>query len=209
MKSDRELMADFRHGDRPAFHKLIRRHHVALLNFFHPPTGSQSAAEELTQKTFLRIFAELELQAESTLWGRTREDDAQPFTTFLTYLFRTGYICWLEQLRRDGLPRVLPQPITANTPEPPVLTGVTGIPPVLAETPSGIFALLALLPNELKPVVVLGEVCGLSYAEIAAVLNVPTRAVRTRMAEAFGVLRTASKHETVPAAQVVPPEKSV
>src|SRR5437868_5722662 len=115
MKSDRELMADFRHGDRPAFHKLIRRHHVAILNFFHPLTGSQSAAEELTQKTFLRIFAELEHQAESTLWGRTREDDAQPFTTFLTYLYRTGYICWLEQLRRDGLPRALPQPITANT----------------------------------------------------------------------------------------------
>ena len=208
MKSDRELMADFRHGDRPAFHKLIRRHHVALLNFFHPLTGSQAAAEDLTQKTFLRIFAELELQAESTLWGRSREDDAQPFTTFLTYLFRTGYICWLEQLRREGLPRVLPQPITANTSVPPVLIDVAEIPLPPAETPPEIFALLAVLPNDLKPVVVLGEICRLSYAEIAAVLNVPTRAVRSRMKDAFAILRVPAKRENVPAAEVVPPEKS-
>ena len=52
MKSDQELMTDFRNGDRPAFHKLIRRHHVAILNFFQPLTGSHAAAEELIVADF-------------------------------------------------------------------------------------------------------------------------------------------------------------
>lgn len=200
MKSDRELMASFRHGDRAAFHKLIRRHHVAILNFFHPLTGSQASAEELTQETFLRIFSELEHKAESSLWGLSREDDAQPFSTFLTYLYRTGYICWLEHLRREGLPNALPLPNTA-------VTSLAAIPSAPVDSPARIFALLAVLPNDLKPVVVLGEICGLSYAEIAAVLNVPTRAVRVRMSEAFGIMRAAAKRDSVPVAQV-PSEKA-
>lgn len=204
MKSDLELMADFRNGDRPAFHKLIRRHHVAILNFFHPLTGSQTVAEELTQSVFLRIFGELEHQAESTLWGRGRDENAHPFSTFSTYLYRTGYVCWLEHLRREGLPRALPcaTPTTATANVSEIQAPFVPAP----DAPPNSFTLLTALPNDLKPVVVLCEINRLGYAEIAAVLNVSTGTVRARMREAFALLRAARRENA--AAPAKPPADS-
>src|SRR5207249_1704360 len=127
-------------------------------------------------------------QAESSLWGRRRSEDPQPFSTFLTYLYRTGYVCWLEYLRRDGLPGALPfpAPVTAN------IAPVTGESEGL-DSPSATIAFLAVLPNELKPLVVLSEINGLSYSDVAAVLNLSTSAVKLRIREAYALLRNARR----------------
>src|SRR6266498_1299525 len=102
MKSDHELLAEFRRGDRRAFHKLVRRYHVGLLNFFYPLTSSQSLADVLTQKVFLRSYTDNE--------GRSETSQKARLSHFQIYLYRLGYFCWLDYLRlvhRPALPRVI------------------------------------------------------------------------------------------------------
>ena len=46
MKTDPEVMADFRSGDDSAFDKLVKRHQVGLLNFFFRLVWDHALAED-------------------------------------------------------------------------------------------------------------------------------------------------------------------
>ncbi|HYG77770.1 MAG TPA: RNA polymerase sigma factor [Planctomycetota bacterium] len=178
MKSDLELMEEFKRGDRNAFHKLIRRHHVAVLNFFYPLCGMPEFSEELTQDVFLRIFNDLDPRTEVSLWKIHRNEATHPTSRFSTYLMRTAYLCWSEYLRHNG------SPVRALVPAGQASAG-------LATTDS--YALLAPVAEELKPVMVLAEIGGFSYAEIGVILHLPPNMVRHRMKEGYAQLQ-ASVH---------------
>jgi RNA polymerase sigma-70 factor, ECF subfamily len=193
MKSDPELLAEFRRGDRRAFHKLVRRYHVRLLNFFYPLTASQNLADVLTQKVFLRIYTENEGRSETSHSRRTPK--------FQIYLFRLGYFCWLDYMRlvhRPALPRVISH--TAS-PQTIALTQQTVNEPTTQPT-EALIELLASLPDELKAIVVMREINGLNYGEISGVLDVSEASVKSRMNEAFKhlslTLRSTSTATTAP-----------
>jgi len=181
MKSDLDLLADFKRGDRTAFDKLIRRHHVELINFFYPLSGNAALSEELTQTVFLRIHADLTEHADLSLWTRHRGEMPHAASRFPTYLLRTGILCWAEHVRSTGRPaRALPashdQEFSA---------------PTAQHKSDDAYVLLASLPDDLKPVVILADVNGLTYSEISVVLNIPENMVRHRMKEAYAQLQIA------------------
>lgn len=187
MKSDAELMAEFRRGNRRSLHMLMRRYHVRLLNFIYPLVGNGALAEELTQRSFLRLSIDLEARTST------------PSSRFSTLLFRTGYICWLDHLRQassqtHALPYVVSHVASPPSGEPLTRQTVNG--PIASDAPpEGIAIFLGALPNELRAVVVLREVCGLSYSDIAAVFNVSQNSVKHRIHDAFGQLLAAMQEK--------------
>lgn len=179
MNDELELVARFREGDRAAFHKLARRHHVGLINFFHSLLGGRPcAAEVLTEQSFVRVCEDVCREPHSSF-------------CFKILLYRAAYKCWLMQAPaqgRTGVPagRDL-SPHTAGAeaagePTPPH----PGPSECESESASG--GVLLPLPGELKPVLVLKEVTGLCYAEIAAVLAVNKSSVKSRIQQAYNML---------------------
>ena len=155
MKSDIELTADFKRGDRAAFHKLFRRHHMGLLNFFYRLAGDLSKAEDLAELVFLKVYADR---------GQIKVET--PFK-FSTYLYRVGHLVWLELPNRNQMPR--------------------------RDSKSGddeIMAVLRNLPEDLRTVLILCEMNGLTYRETASVTGLAEIEVRRRMNDAFGHLRS-------------------
>jgi len=197
MKSDSDLMSEFKRGNRRSLHMLMRRYHVKLLNFLFPLTGSAHIAEELTQRAFLRVTVELEARASSTT------------NRFSTLLFRTGYVCWLDYLRQSAahtqaLPFVVSHVASPESGEP--MTRQTVNQPVASEAPpNGIAAFILVLPNELRAIVVLREVCALSYSDIAAVFNVSQNSVKHRMHDAFRQLQASINEKAALPPPIQPP----
>jgi RNA polymerase sigma-70 factor, ECF subfamily len=176
MKSDNELLHDFRRGDRTAFDKLVRRHHVTTLNFFHLLLASEKQACELTARVFLYIYNDT--------------DEFRGEAQFLLYLYRAAYACWTDHLRREGTPsHALPPPLqTENSAEPATQTRNISDSAVVIRNVN-ILSLLERLPNELRLLLVLHEFCGLSYVEMSRVIDISQEAVKRRIAESFKYLR--------------------
>jgi len=173
MKSDLELMAALRRGDRSAFYRLVRRHQVAMYNFFHALCNDPSRARELTARVFLHLFTE-------------RSALNQNFK-FSMYLYRAGYACWMDHQQRHGS-----KPLALPFPPGPVGSDNGTDPAHRAAVPIKHDAegLLGCLSNELRLLVVLKEVNGLTYSEISAVLEISEEVVRRSMNEAFRYLRS-------------------
>ncbi len=159
MTSDSDLIAAYRRGDRSACPRLIRRHHVAVFNLFYSLMGSDSTANALTRQVFIRLFT-------------GRDDIAR---SFAVHLYRTCHVCWTEYVNGSAGPdgRALPFPQMDST----------------AHDGQDVIGLLSSLPHELRVLVVLREMNGLSYSDIARVVDIPDETVKRRMQEAYRCMR--------------------
>jgi RNA polymerase sigma-70 factor (ECF subfamily) len=164
MKSDFELIARFKSGDSEAFHALARRHHVSLHNFFFMLTGRESAAQELTRAVFEQLIAD-----------RYRLPVERKFSTSL---YRLGYNRWVAFEQTGGMKRH-----AAETAEPEDSDQAQQI-----NEQNEALRLLALLPRELKFLLVLSESNRLSFREIAEVLDISEEAVARRVSQAIALL---------------------
>ena len=70
--SDEDLMAAVRGGDRDAFGELFGRYQERIWRFFRRRLADRTAAEELTQETFLAV-----------LQGAARYEPRAPFRSYL------------------------------------------------------------------------------------------------------------------------------
>jgi RNA polymerase sigma-70 factor (ECF subfamily) len=86
MRSDFELLAAWRQGDRPAASELFTRHFGPIYSFFR--NKLEEAAEDLTQQTFMRC-----VQAR---------DDFRGSSSFRTYLFVVARSVLYDHLRRKA-----------------------------------------------------------------------------------------------------------
>src|SRR5581483_12292090 len=134
-------------------------------------TGSAADAADATQEALIAIVR-----------GLPKYDGRAAFTT---WSYRVATNACLDELRRrgrrpePGLPAVDPA-VTRRDP-----------PPALAEAVTdrlSIEGALEHLPLEFRAAVVLRDVCGLDYAEIAEVLAVPPGTVRSRIARGRALL---------------------
>ena len=176
---DALLMLALRAGDRSAFDALFRRWSAPLLRYLARMLRDAGTAEELVQEVFLRVY-------------RARERYA-PEARFSTWLYRIATNLALNELRR---PRR--REMHASLDEP-------GAAPLAAEAPVPESALdarrlaarveheLAQLPERQRAALCLSAVEGLSYADVAATLEISESAVkalvhraRTALIESLG-----------------------
>src|SRR5437879_3357804 len=53
--TDEQLLADYRHGDKAAFQKLVERYQREMFHFLVRFLGDRAAAEDIFQETFLQV----------------------------------------------------------------------------------------------------------------------------------------------------------
>lgn len=163
-RGDDDLVAAARTGDRGAVDALLRSHHDRLYAVCRRLTGNDADAADATQETLLAVVRGLR-----NFDGRSR---------FTTWSYRIAVNASLDELRRR---RRRPEPgLEEYEQEPADHRG---------EDRSGasdlrldVDAALRRLAPEFRAAVVLRDLCGLDYAEIAEVLDIPPGTVRSRIA---------------------------
>ncbi|PZN07696.1 MAG: RNA polymerase subunit sigma-24 [Bacillota bacterium] len=176
---DEVLVERGRAGDVDAFTALVERYQVPVYNLCLRLVGQPADAADVAQEVFLRVYSHLD---------RFRGD-----ARFRTWLYRVAVNTCRDELRRR---RRRPAPAAASsTGHPPAGAagdGGSGDPAraVLArEAQAEIQAALGRLPEPFRAAVVLRDVHGLSYEEVAAVLGVATGTAKSRVHRGRVLLR--------------------
>ena len=173
---DIDLVERYRSGDLNAFDEVYERFGEMVYNLALRLSGNREEAADLTQEIFLRVYRHL-----GSFGGRS---------TLKTWIFRVALNHCRDRLSRycpatlpiddrteDGGPAFADP---ARSPEEMVLAADEG-----RRVTEG----LALLPQVFREAVVLRDLEGLSYDEIAEVLGVRVGTVRSRIARGRDQLR--------------------
>jgi RNA polymerase sigma-70 factor (ECF subfamily) len=161
--ADQALVERSRGGDEDAFAALVNRYGQPVLSLCYGSTLDAAEAEDLAQEVFLSAWRHL---------GRFRGESA--FSTWLFALARNACVDRARRARhrpRVGLPDELADQPAARD-------------PVDRATVDGIFAAAGSLSVPLRQALLLRDLQGLSYEEIAALQAVPIGTVRSRIAAA-------------------------
>jgi RNA polymerase sigma-70 factor (ECF subfamily) len=152
-------------GDRDALDQLLRRHYDRLYGLCRRLAGEESDALDACQEALIAIAR-----------GLSRFDGRSSFST---WTYRVATNACLDELRRRRR-RPLPAP--------PLEIAAGGDLAAEAITRLDVDAALAQLPPEYRAAVVLRDLAGLSYEEIAETLSVPVGTVRSRIARGRAAL---------------------
>ena len=179
--TEQELVRRAKDGDQLAFEQLVTDNEKRIYNLCRRMVGDQEDAAELTQEAFLNAWLGLPgFQAESA---------------FSTWLYRLASNVCLDFLRREKRRKSLSLTVVSLDQEEAVELEI----PDQRYAPEGelerleqrqaIRDGLARLSEEHRQVLVLRELSGLSYREIAQLLGVEEGTVKSRIARARGALR--------------------
>jgi RNA polymerase sigma-70 factor (ECF subfamily) len=173
---DLSLVAACRAGDREAFGELVRRYQDRLYPTALRLTGRSEDALDLLQEAFLRAYRKL-----AQFHGHS---------SFYTWLYRLMVNLALSNRRRRRLANGRPYEATSNLDlaADPDLSDPAA-PLERAERDRQVqLALNALAPDH-RAVLVMKDLDGMRYEEIAGTLGVPVGTVRSRLHRARGELR--------------------
>lgn len=168
---DSLLVQRSRDGDRRAFGELVRQHQDGVFRFVLRMTGSRDEAMDLTQDTFIKAWQAL------PRW--------QPQAQFRTWLFQIARNAALDLLRRREALQFVPLDDDAG------FTAPQPAPDAQLEQRQRLALLdatLRQLPSEHREVLLLREIEQLSYAQIAAALQIQEGTVKSRIARARAAL---------------------
>jgi RNA polymerase sigma factor (sigma-70 family) len=169
---------------RESWDEIVREHSGRVYRLAHRLTGNVADAEDLTQEVFVRVFRSL--------------DDYVP-GTFEGWLHRITTNLFLDQARRRARIRfdhLAHDPGTESVYASHTRGAEGASDRVLLD---GLFeadveSALASLPPDFRAAVVLCDIEGLSYDEIARVLDLKLGTVRSRIHRGRALLREALSH---------------
>lgn len=160
-----DILAGCRAGDSHAQRQLYERYHRTVYRLALRLGGHQEAAD-LVQEIFLRVFAGL--------------DSFRGTAAFSTWLYRVAVNECLRYRRRQ------PQRLEPLNSEP--ATAAAG-PERRVEQAELLELALERLDNQLRAVFLLRETEGLSYGQIAKVLEIPPGTVASQLSRARAELK--------------------
>ena len=162
---DLALLRKAQRGDERAFAVIVRTYELPVFNYVLRTVGDRALAEDLTQDIFLRIF-----QGLPGFSLRCR---------FTTWLFQIAKNRILDELRaRERKPRAT---VTIED-APPI--DVVDAPIERVETIDTLWRAVGELNPDLKMALLLRDVVGLSYVEIADSLEITLATVKWRIYKA-------------------------
>ncbi len=161
----------------PSWDEVVRTHSARVYRLAYRLTGNPQDAEDLTQDVFVRVFRSLASYTPGTFEG---------------WLHRITTNLFLDMVRRRARIRFDPLPDDAER----LPSKDRGPATVYDEThfDHDVQAALDALPPDFRAAVVLCDLEGLSYEEIAATLDVKIGTVRSRIHRGRGQLRAALVH---------------
>lgn len=150
--NDQQLVMHAQHGDRSAFGELVRRHQTAIFRVCYRILFDREDAADATQEAFLRAYKNLSMFHGSS--------------AFKTWMVRIAVNVSLNARSRQ--PPVVPWDDLALLPSPQAALEALHI---VAHVQ--VQSALQLLPPNHRVAVILRDLEGYSYAEIALALDVP------------------------------------
>jgi RNA polymerase sigma-70 factor, ECF subfamily len=162
----------------PSWEEVVREHSARVYRLAYRLTGNSHDAEDLTQEVFVRVFRSLPSYTPGTFEGWLHR-----ITTnlFLDLTRRR------QRIRFEGLGEEAAARLRGAEPTPSQAFDDRHLDFDIAEA-------LAGLPPEYRAAVVLCDIEGLTYEEIADVLGVKLGTVRSRIHRGRAQLRAALEH---------------
>lgn len=164
---DEALVRRAKAGDREAFGRLVDRFQAPVYRVVRGILSDASDAEDVAQEAFLRAYESL---------AKFRGESG-----FFTWLYRIAVNEALRARKRRAFAPIDAVPeAEAPRPETPDEDG---------PSPAALERLLGMLSDEFRAIVVLRDLEGLSYQEIAETLEIPMGTVESRLFRARRELR--------------------
>ncbi len=169
-ESDDGLMVRVKRGDHAAFKILADRYRLRVFRFIYKMLHDEQVAEDLTQETFLRVYK--------------RANTYKPGSNFSIWLYTIAKNLTFNRVRDEKR-----QPLgLADQVDPrywDVATSDAGPDPLemsqREEIRRTVAAGLAQLPPKFKAAVILRDIEGFEYEQIAKILKCPLGTVKSRV----------------------------
>ncbi|CAM3536598.1 RNA polymerase sigma factor SigE [Isoptericola cucumis] len=174
----------------PTWDQIVRDHSARVYRLAYRLTGNQQDAEDLTQETFLRVFRSLSSYTPGTFEG---------------WLHRITTNLFLDQVRRRKRIRMEAMGDDAARVAAPDGDGRPERGFEHANLDHDVQRALDALRPEYRAAVVLCDIEGLSYEEIAVTLGIKLGTVRSRIHRARAQLRDALEHRRAEVTRVAGP----
>lgn len=164
-----------RSGELAAFNELVLEHQSLVFNLCLRQLGQRQAAEDAAQEAFVSAWKNL-----GSLRG-----------PFRPWLLRIAANACTDELRRRGRKpsSSLDVALDAGVPEPPDEAPLPETTALQGELRREVEAALQTLPEEQRLAVILCDLQGLDYQEIATVTRTSLGTVKSRIARGRGRLR--------------------
>jgi RNA polymerase sigma-70 factor, ECF subfamily len=162
----------------PTWDEVVREHADRVYRLAFRLSGNRADAEDLTQETFVRVFRSLADYSPGTFEG---------------WLHRITTNLFLDMVRRrqrirfDALPEDAPERLATAEAGPERAYEENNLDPEIQRA-------LDALPPDFRAAVVLCDLEGLSYEEIAATLGIKVGTVRSRIHRGRVLLRDSLAH---------------
>jgi RNA polymerase sigma-70 factor (ECF subfamily) len=183
-EEDRELIGKAQHGDQSAFRRLVERHQRRAFAIALGLVRDENDARELVQEAFLRVYRGL--------------GTFQNNSSFFTWLYRIVTNLAIDLMRKPGRKDTEldeTQAIDEDAAELPLVSRIDGADPVdvirRREIAGRIQAALDALPPYHRGVILMREVEGMSYEEMAQAMNVSKGTIMSRLFHARQKLQRA------------------
>ncbi|MFT3767076.1 MAG: sigma-70 family RNA polymerase sigma factor [Minicystis sp.] len=183
-EEDRELIGLAQKGDRAAFRKLVERHQRRAFAIAMGLVRDENDARELVQEAFLRVYRGL--------------NAFQGGSSFFTWLYRIVTNLAIDLMRKPGRRDAELLDNQAAEEEPsdfPLVSRIDGADPIdvmrRREIAGRIQAALDALPPYHRGVILMREVEGMSYEEMAQAMGVSKGTIMSRLFHARQKLQRA------------------
>lgn len=168
--SDQQLITKSVAGNLDAFDVLVRRYQVRLVHSLHHALGSEEDARDAAQQAFMSAWKRLD---------SFRQDAA-----FYSWLYRIAMNAAISGKRKQRLSTTSLDRHVETTGVSPADESSDAAPEHSLETEERVRLVQEALQNiseEFRQPLVLKEIDGFSYEEIASILNIPIGTVRSRI----------------------------
>lgn len=181
---DFDLISSFKSGDKSVFEQIILNHQDRIYNLCLYMLSNRQDAEDAAQDTFLKAYRSL--------------NDFKPNASLYTWLYRIAVNTCIDYKRKPLLESLFRR---SDTGEEMVIEHPSDSPSPEKEYESkqirgAIKKALKKLSPKLRAVIVLKEMEGISYEEIADTLDVSIGTVKSRISRARDELKTLLKNFT-------------
>lgn len=176
---DRDLVRRCQGGEREAFDELFQRHQDKIYNFVYRSCGHAEDAGDITQRVFINVFRKI---------GEFKGDSA-----FSTWIYRIAFnqsVSFARGRKQREVPlytredEPAAEPAEERSPSAPLET---------EETRRKVQQALDQLGEEDRNIILLKDLQGHSYDDIAEILGIPKGTVRSRLHRARMDLKTKLK----------------
>ena len=165
-------------GSVPSWDEVVEQHSDRVFRLAYRLTGNRPDAEDLTQEVFVRVFRSLDTYTPGTFEGWLHR--------ITTNLFLDG-ARRKQRIRFDPLSDERAARLTSTSPAPELAFADQTFD-------DDIETALATLPPDFRAAVVLCDVEGLSYEEVAEIMDAKLGTVRSRIHRGRSMLRKALAH---------------